>query len=175
MNMKTITSVLVVLIALVVLTTACGPSASERATATAMADQLATANAQVLAANLQNTQVAATAQAQATQSAYATMYPPTQAPAAVSSGTYLGKWIDPTGDTYEFFPGGKLHAVASGKDYDTTYTVVDDTTMSIDFGPILGKPGDTYSVLTVKYVLTATTMTITFTQTNQSVTMTRVQ
>jgi hypothetical protein len=144
---------------LAMLLAACGPSASEKATATAMANQLATANAQVTA-------IAATQSYVATQSVLATQSAVATQEWLDQGGPLLGNWIDAVKDTWEFKAGGQLHAVSGGKPYDTTWSIIDSKTIKIDFGPILNKVGDPNANLTVTYVVVGDKLTLTFTNGN---------
>jgi len=86
----------------------------------------------------------------------------------------LGKWVDEVGDSWEFKTGGALHAVAGGKDYDTTWKTVDTDTITIDFGPILTTAGDPKAVLTLDYTIAGDKLTLKF-ENGQEVPLTKAK
>lgn len=145
----------VVLALFAVALAACGPNAATVATMTAMANDLNNAKTQLNQANAQVAEL----QTQL-DSAYAELTKVAPPPSPVD-GLY-GNWIDEVGDTWNFKKDGTLDAVASGKPVTTTWYAVDNDTIVIDFGPVLDKVGDPNAILTLTFVISGDSLTLTF-------------
>lgn len=178
-----------VLLLLAVLLTACGPNTAQRATMTAMVVDLNNANSDLAKAKVQLTQASNDLADANSRLATAQMRVETlaselndsnlrivemEATLTASSHPLFGKWIDEVGDTWDFKANNVMHAYASGKDYDTTWSVIDSNTITIDFGPILTKPGDPNANLTLTYTITGDRLTLKFANGNV-VPLTRVK
>lgn len=166
-----------VMIILASVLAACGPNTAQRATMTAMFNDLNKANTQLAEANVQlatltflpmeleNVKVYLTdtnKQLFEANDKIATFEAQAAAKPKSNLDKLYGKWIDQVKDTWDFQQNGKLYAVSKGVPYETTWYSTDEDTIVVDFGPILGKVGQPAAILTLDYVVTDISLSLKF-------------